>query len=663
MLGKACRVFGLAVLITLLAAPVSNVAWVDERSDETRSLLGSYLAGRLARSQRDNSKAAKFYENALAKDPENELILERTFLLEAIAGNWDRALRLAKDVAANENSHQIARFLLGVKEFKQGDYKAAGKHFASARKGTLSNLTARLSRSWTYLADDDSDSALKELAEMKKADWSLFYQQYHKGLIADVAKKKKIARTSLSAAFKSRPRTLRIAEAYARHAAHAGDTKLAKKILKKHIGKSRGHPVSLALLEDINAGQKPSLLVTTPAHGLAEVFYAIGDALTGEDSTEIGLVYLRIALYLKSEFPLANLAIGEVYDKTERFEQALTSYDLVPKSSPIWMNVQIRKAYVLNSLEKIEDSKALLESLADSPENATRAYDALGSIMRSAQRYEEAEHYYTRAIELLKKPKKQHWTLFYARGVSRERLKNWKDAERDLQMALKLSPTQPLILNYLGYSWVDQGLNLKRAMDLIRKAVKLKPDDGYFVDSLGWAHYRLGRYDKAAKHLERAVELRPDDPVINDHLGDAYWRVGRTLEAKYQWSQALTLEPEPEDEVKIREKIANGLQAQDRPKVIVASLSEKKTDANAATKAPESVVVLEAKPDEIKKAVKEADKPHIHVVKEGESLWDLALEYYQDGSKFDVIYRANEAILKEAGSIFAGQKLKIPEQP
>jgi tetratricopeptide (TPR) repeat protein len=573
MLGKACQVIGLSVLMMLLAAPVSNVAWVDERGEETRSLLGSYLAGRMARSQRENSKAAKFYESALAKDPENELILERTFLLEAIAGNWDRAMRLAEDVAANETSHQIARFLLGVKEFKQGNYDAAGKQFDFARKGTLSNLTARLSRAWAYLADDAADSALKELAEMKKVDWSRFYQQYHRGLIADVAGRKKTARRSLEAAFKSRPRTLRIAEAYARHAAKAGNMKLARKILKKHIGKSKGHPISLALLKDINAGKKPSLLVTNPSEGLAEVFYAIGDALTGEDSTEIGLVYLRIALYLKPDFPLANLAVGEVYDKTDRYEKAMASYDLVPKSSPIWRNVQIRKAYVLNSLEKTDDAKNLLESLALKTPDGTRAYDALGSIMRSSQRYKEAADYYTRAIELVKKPEKQHWTLFYARGVSRERLKNWKDAESDLKMALKLSPNQPLILNYLGYSWVDQGLNLKRAMDLIRKAVKLKPDDGYFVDSLGWAHYRLGSYEKAAKQLERAVELRPDDPVINDHLGDAYWQVKRFLEAKYQWSQALTLEPEPEDEKTIKQKLVDGLKDKDNTKAVAGQAS------------------------------------------------------------------------------------------
>jgi len=581
MLVTFWRVIGLAFLFTVLAAPVADVAWVDENKQETKSLLGSYLAGRMARSQRENSKAATYYEKALEKDPENDVILERAFLLEAIAGDWDAAIRLAKDVAANEPSHQIARFLLGVKAFKDGDYKTAVANFSSARKSALPDLTARLSIAWTYLAEGKSDLALKELDQMKKADWSRFYQQYHRGLIADLAGKKKTAQASFANAFKSRPRTLRIAEAYVRHAASEGDMKLAKQILQKHIGTSAGHPIARALLADVQAGRKPEKLVSKPSDGMAEVFYAIGDALTGEDSTEIGLVYLRIALYLKPDFPLAHLAIGEVHDKMDQFADAIVSFNKIPSSSPIWNNVQIRKAYALNSQEKIDEAKAILQDLGKRMPGDVRPLDALGSIMRARQRYKEAEAAYTSAIEQLKNPQKRHWSIYYARGVSRERLKDWPGAESDLKMALKLNPEQPLILNYLGYSWVDQGLYLGRAMDLIRKAVKLKPDDGYFVDSLGWAYYRLGNFKEAAKKLERAVELRPEDPVINDHLGDAYWRVGRFLEAKYQWSQALTLEPEPEDEKVIKDKIANGMTEIDKTKAIADKADPaKKSPAN-----------------------------------------------------------------------------------
>ena len=115
------------------------------------------------------------------------------------------------------------------------------------------------------------------------------------------------------------------------------------------------------------------------------------------------------------------------------------------------------------------------------------------------------------------------------------------------------------MLNYLGYSWVDQGVNLDEGMRMIRRAVEQRPDDGYIVDSLGWAYYRLGNFEEAVKHLERAVELKPEDPTINDHLGDAYWKVGRQLEAHFQWSHARDLKPEPDELEKIEEKLKSGL--------------------------------------------------------------------------------------------------------
>lgn len=185
--------------------------------------------------------------------------------------------------------------------------------------------------------------------------------------------------------------------------------------------------------------------------------------------------------------------------------------------------------------------------------------DSLGNILRGRKQFAEAIPFYDKALNLVGKPDKRHWVYYYARGTSYERIKNWPSAEADLKKALALYPDQPLILNYLGYSWVDQGLNLKEGMAYIEKAVALKPDDGYIVDSLGWAHFKLGRYKEAVRYLERAVELKPDDPVLNDHLGDALWRAGREREARYQWDQALSLKPEPEDLAKIKRKLEVGL--------------------------------------------------------------------------------------------------------
>jgi Flp pilus assembly protein TadD len=140
-----------------------------------------------------------------------------------------------------------------------------------------------------------------------------------------------------------------------------------------------------------------------------------------------------------------------------------------------------------------------------------------------------------------------------------ERTKQWPRAEADFLYALKLQPDQPLVLNYLGYSWVEQGINLERAMELIERAVALRPTDGYIVDSLGWAFFRLGDYGQSVKYLERAVELRADDPIISDHLGDIYWQVGRRNEAKFQWERSLVLGAEDEAAVLIRQKLKDGL--------------------------------------------------------------------------------------------------------
>jgi Flp pilus assembly protein TadD len=552
----------LTVGVVASAGMFSDVTGRNKSEAKTGSLFGSYLAGRQARIDRDTGSAAAFYENALEKDPGNEIILEQTFLLEAAAANWSRATSLGKRVLKTDKAHRVARVVLGVVAFKNGDLAEATKHFDEAKKGPISDLTTNLSKAWVDLAAKRPDKAFKTLGSMKRADWALFYRHYHKGLIADLARKRSTAADW-------------IAEAYARHAAYHGDLKLAGQILRTHISSAATHPVSEALLADIKKRKKIPLLAGDAAQGMAEVYYGIGDALTGEGGVEIGTIYLQLALYLKPDFPLALRSLGEVHDAGRNYHLAIDAYDRVAKTSPIWMNVQIRKAYNLNSLEKTDEAVALLERLQKASPGQTRPLDALGSILRSHKRYKEAADAYARAINLVPKPTKQHWGLFYARGVSYERLNLWPKAEADLQKALELSPDQPLVLNYLGYSWVDQGRYLKKAMDLIRRAVELKPSDGYFVDSLGWAHYRLGNFPEAVKKLERAVELRPDDPVINDHLGDAYWRVGRRLEARYQWSQSLTLEPEKDEAEKTKLKLEKGLDAVSDKKAVARDSAAK----------------------------------------------------------------------------------------
>jgi len=563
----------LLIAILLIAAPAAYSEIGTDAPKDSGTLFGNYLSGRMASRDRDIITAADFYSRALAEDPKNEVILEQAFLLEAASADWDDAVRLAKDLVKNDSTNRIARFLLGIDAFKQGRYDEADEHFAEARQGPIADLTSTLARAWVKQAAGKPEEAFATLDELSNADWAQFYQRYHRALIADVAGRGDIARAAYAQAFKKNPSTLRVADAYARHAVNAKNRKLARQTLQSHIAKSAEHPISEALLAEIEAGKTPPLLVADPTQGLAEVFYGIGDALAGEGGIEMGIVFLQFALYLKPDFPLAHTALAEAYDSAKRYELEIDALDQIERDSPIWLNAQIQKAFALNALERVEDASALLEELIAEAPKDVRPLDALGNILRSHERFGEAREYYSRALELVPAPVKDNWTLYYSRGVCSERLKEWPAAEADFKKALALAPDESLVLNYLGYSWVDQGLNLKRAMNYIRKAVRLKPDDGYYVDSLGWAYYRLGKFPSAVEHLERAVELKPDDPIINDHLGDAYWKVGRTLEAKYQWEQALTLEPDDELVETLKKKIVTGLpetsatkSAQDRTK-------------------------------------------------------------------------------------------------
>ena len=571
-------------------------AWTYGEGETTRTLTGSYLAGRFARSSHDTERAATFYRNALRQDPDSGVLLERAFLMEASEGNWKRAVELAGTVVRGQPGHRMAQLILGLSDFKSGRHEKALEHFKGASSGPIGELTSVITSAWVEHDRGNTLKALSSLSTRQQADWARFYLRYHRALIADLAGRRKDSARAFAAVFRQDNKTLRTALAYARSSAHAGDYRKAKGILRKHMRQSVGEPHALAidLMNQLTAGERIRPLVLSSQEGLAEVFYGLGEALTGEGGVSIGVLYLQMALYLEPNHPFALAALANAHESMKRYEKAIETYERIPAGTPLQLSIDIRKAFNLNELERVEDARDLLEEAAKRYPESVKPYDALGNIMRTRKRYREAITYYTKVIDLIGEPKKKDWVYFYSRGTCYERIKEWPKAEVDLKIALDLEPNQPLTLNYLGYSWIDQNLNLRQGLKLIEKAVSLKPDDGYIVDSLGWAHYRLGNFDKAVEFLERAVELRPEDPVLNDHLGDAYWQVGRIREARFQWDQALSLKPEPDLIGDIRQKLADGLplkkqalaDTEDYPGTAAAASSIAGATASEATTAP-----------------------------------------------------------------------------
>ncbi len=604
------------------------------------SLLGSYLAGRMARGLRDHDAAAKYFGRALKIDPDSDILLEQTFVLQLARGNWPRAIELAKLLIKKGEKHRFSRMVLGLQAVTNNDYAEAEKQFSlSERRSPLGKMIGIIIESWLHQANGKSQQALASIKRLDSMKWSQFYQDYHRAMIADQAGRHSLARKTYQRMFEKDPRSLRLMEAYVRHLSATGAAKKALTLMDEHVERNGSHPLVADLQKRVSGGEQLAFVTTTPREGLSELYYGIGDALTGDGGVDLGMIYLQAGLWLRPDLPLASMALAEAYEESKHYHLANQIYEKIGKDSPLWPGATVRRAFNLNSLDRVDEAKESLDELIAAYPKDITAVEAQGNILRAHKRYREAVDYYTRAINLLPAPAKYHWKYYYSRGVSYERLKQWDKAEKDLLRANELDPEQALVLNYLGYSWVDQGVHLNRAMGLIRRAVELKPDDGYFVDSLGWAHYRLRNYKKAAIELERAVELKPDDPVINDHLGDAYWRVGRRLEAQFQWSQALTLKPEKKDAVKIRAKLKNGL--------------PKEELGNVATIGPGNVGGL-------KKNVGKSVTGRVHVVRSGESLWTISKRYYGKGEFHERLIRANKRRLQKGNRITPGLRLIIP---
>lgn len=312
-------------------------------------------------------------------------------------------------------------------------------------------------------------------------------------------------------------------------------------------------------MDRLSRGEKPAPIVASPRDGMAEALFDIASALNQEGAGDMALMYGRIALHLRGDLSLARMMLGDILEQRGLHDDALAQYGDVKGDEALRWTARLRSAAVLERMKRGEDAVSLLVAMAAERPDRSDALVELGDVHRSAERYEQAITAYSDALTRIGTLQPRHWIILYARAMTYDKLKRWEDAERDLMRANELSPDQAFLLNYLGYSWIDRGINLERGKAMIQRAVELKPTDGYIIDSLGWALYRLEDFPGAVANLERAVELKPLDPTINDHLGDAYWQVGREAEARFQWRRALLHAEESELKAAIDAKLANSL--------------------------------------------------------------------------------------------------------
>ncbi|MEE2654154.1 MAG: tetratricopeptide repeat protein [Pseudomonadota bacterium] len=524
---------------------------------EFASASGNYLAGRSAHRRRDYSNAAKYLSGALSIDSKNRQIRRQAFLSLLAGGHMPEAAVLAKEIVNLDKGDPLPTLSLLVEDMASGNYILAEKRLKALPKKGMAKFFSPLLLGWLKFAQGDLIGAIENIEELEKISSFSSLQNMHMGLIYEQAGKPDLAEKSLKKSVEKHS-SVRGVMAFGVFLERKKRWKEAKEIYRRFLS-GNGNDAIESMIERVEARYPSPIFIKNAQEGMAEVFFNLASTLAHGQSSDLALIYGRLALRIRPAFPLAQLLLGDLLESLSRNLEAVALYKKIDRKSPISWAARLRQASTLNELGLTNDAISLLRTMAKEHKHRFEPLIRIGDVYRSQKNFLKAIKAYDHAINRVGRLEKNHWSILYARGIAFERAKRWQNAEKDFLKALDLNPQQPFVLNYLGYSWVDRGINLERAKKMIRTAVNLRPNDGYIVDSLGWVLFRLGDFLGATKNLERAVVLRPEDPTINDHLGDAYWKVGRKNEARFQWKRALSLSPEKEFIPGIEDKLRHGL--------------------------------------------------------------------------------------------------------
>lgn len=524
-------------------------------------LAGPYLAGRAAGLASDYGAAADYTAQALTQDPTNARLLDSGILSFIDLGQPDKALVLARQAETIDQPMPAAQLLLLADQAKSGDFE--GMLTRLGKPTGLGPLESRILTAWAIYGAGRMSEAQAELDRAATEPGMAAFTLYHKALMFAAAGDFESAEALLAD-----PTAVSMAQSRRGVMAHVqilsqlerGADALA--LIDKVYG-PRADPSVAALRARIAAGERIDFdVITSAADGVAETLYTIAAALADQLPGPVTISYARQALYVRPGHIEAILLASSVLETKGQFGLATDLLATIPADDPSALSAEMGRADALVAAGDVAGAIAALEALGAAHPDRVEVWATLGDVLRREGRHAEAVAAYDKGIALFATPDRSQWVAYYARGMSQEREKNWPAAEADFRKALELSPDQPAVMNYYGYSLLERKERLDEAMDMIQRAVAARPDDGAIVDSLAWGYFRLGRYAEAVEPMERAIELEATDPVVNDHLGDVYWAVGRKLEARFQWKRALSFKPDTEEEAaRIRRKLEVGLDA------------------------------------------------------------------------------------------------------
>ena len=519
---------------------------------------GAYLAGRQAISDHNFVTASEFQTKSVSVDPSNSKLLEGLMISFIAQGSVDKAISIAEVYKDNGNQSQISQMILSASLIKDGRTEAFLSFIKDASK--ITPILKDLLSAWVLMGLNDDVNANRIFDKTAKVQGMGQFVNFHRAMSQLAAGKfeQALKTFNLIHSDKENP-TRRSVISHTKILLSQSKFKEAQSLLEKWFGPTFDPEIEELFLNATNEKVYPKTSFSSINIAVADVFHSIANLIRKEADPTFTLIYSRLAEYLDANHIDSILMTADLLVELEQYNLAIKEHEKLSNSQPQYFASELGRAEALRSSGKEEAAVEVLAALTRQFPNSPNGFSILGNHYRRLEAYDRAEVAYKEAIKLYQAKGEAGWFLYYVRGITRERLNLWGLAEKDFRKALSLNPTQPQVLNYLGYSLIEKNTKLDEALDMIERAVKESPDSGYIVDSLGWGYYKLGEYEKAVPNLEKAAELMPIDPIVNDHLGDVYWMVGRKTEAEFQWRRALSFDPEEEEIQRIKKKLKVGL--------------------------------------------------------------------------------------------------------
>ncbi len=531
-------------------------------ADDTRPNMpfGEYLAGKFAETNGDSNNSVKFLRESLARDPNNRQVMENLYNAIIASGSIEEAIPVAMKLGdqklSDDSTEFPPQFILAIEAAKHHHYDEAEKHLQNIPRAGFKSVLLPLLQAWLKLGNGEIKALIEPKDILPNGKMLLSYLNLNTAFINEIAGfEPEAMRQYEAAADETRLESPRAAEAIANYYYRKGMQDKYKKFVEHYaqvhgesvIGNESGNPAKI----------KP--LVNNVDEGLAESLYTLASIFHGVRTPADEITTLRLALYLRPDFPAAEFLLAGAYELNHAPQEAIKSYKKIPPESSYYIQGRIMMAYDVSETGKKDDALADLDKIAGENPKTISALLAKGDILRTGDDFQHAIEAYDAAIARIKTERKPHWVIYFSRGICYDRLNNFEKTEADMRKALALSPGEPDVLNYLGYSWLVKHRNLAEAKKMVEAAYDARPEDAQIIDSMGYALYIDGDYNSAREYFEQALERIPNDPTINEHLGDTYWQLGRKTEAGYQWQRALDNKPDEVNKKALLKKLENGI--------------------------------------------------------------------------------------------------------